>query len=211
VPLTPDGRNRTVREAIIARALRRARPGSGSSQAFLRARTWEGHPDVTGDVARLSTPVAIVGGVATALYMPERATPGVDLLVPLPDAPALRAELETLGYARIGNLRIGGTAWRAPGGDQLGVIESDAPWVHEAVSRPERAPDGAPVVALPYLVLMKLDASRAQDVADISRMLGQAGPDTMDAVRELIRRYRPGDLEDLESLAAIGALELQEP
>jgi hypothetical protein len=163
---------------------------------------------MTEDIAKLSTPVVIVGGVATALYMPERTTVDLDLLVHLSDAPALHAELESLGYARAGDLPLGGTTWRTPGGG-LGVIESDAPWVADAVARPNRAPDGAPVVALPYLVLMKLDASRAQDVADIARMLGQADPARLDAVRAVVRRYRPEDLEDLESLATIGALEMR--
>ena len=35
-------------------------------------------------------------------------------------------------------------------------------------------PDGLPIIDLPYLVLMKLSASRTQDLADISRMLGLA-------------------------------------
>ncbi len=80
----------------------------------------------------------------------------------------------------------------------------------EAVSAPNRGPTGLPVITLPYLILMKLLSSRARDVADMSRMLGQATHITRDAVREVIQRYRPEDLADLESLIALGDLELRE-
>ena len=55
------------------------------------------------------------------------------------------------------------------------MIESDADWVPEALATARRAPDGLPVIDLPYLVLMKLESGRTQDLADVSRMLGGAG------------------------------------
>ena len=66
---------------------------------------------------------------------------------------------------------------------------------------------GLPVLPLPYLILMKFRASRAQDVADITRMLGQAGEVQLNAVREVFERWLPGNDEDLESLIALGQLE----
>ncbi|MFN3929388.1 MAG: hypothetical protein ACK4OK_07120, partial [Thermoflexus sp.] len=47
--------------------------------------------------------------------------------------------------------------------------------------------------------------------ADIARMLGMAASDQVDAVREVFRRYRPEDLEDLESLLTLGRLEWMGP
>ncbi len=55
---------------------------------------------------------------------------------------------------------------------------------------------------------MKLWASRAQDVADLSRMLGQADDATLEQVRAVVRAYRDEDLEDLESLILLGKQEL---
>ena len=55
---------------------------------------------------------------------------------------------------------------------------------------------------------MKLQASRAQDGADLSRMLGQADDTTLDQVRATMRTYRSEDREDLESLILLGRQEL---
>ena len=65
-----------------------------------------------------------------------------------------------------------------------------------------------PVLPLRYLVLMKFQAGRTQDIADISRMLGLASSSDLDAVRGLFRKHAPGDLDDLESLIALGKLEM---
>lgn len=195
------------RKAFLALALRRARPGSGSARDFLLARTWKELP-VALDVRRLATPCVIVGGVATALYMPQRLTLDLDLLVAAGDAPALHGELRALGWVREGDLTVGGSAWRAPDDDRLAVLESAEPWVRDAVMNPNRSPAGEPVIALPYLVLLKLAASRAQDLADVSRMLGAADDAALADVRRAVQAYRPEDSADLESLIALGRLEL---
>jgi len=159
------------------------------------------------DIPPLRTPFVIVGAVATWLYMPQRATRDVDILVRAADAPAIAEELQHAGFVQTGRLSIGGTSWRAPNGAVFYVLESEAPWIDEALAKPNTAPDGLPVIALPYLVLLKLDAGRCQDLADIQRMLGQAGEHTLQAVRDLVRLYRPAGLEDLDSLIALGKLE----
>lgn len=67
------------------------------------------------------------------------------------------------------------------------------------------------MLPLPYLVLMKLQAGRVQDVADLARMLGQASAAQLAVVRRLCTMWRPEDLEDLESLIVLGQLEGPEP
>jgi hypothetical protein len=69
------------------------------------------------------------------------------------------------------------------------------------------APDGQPYVTLPFLVLMKLAASRVQDLADVSRMMGLADADAIADTRALVARCRPADAEDLESLIRLGRIE----
>jgi hypothetical protein len=202
---TPAGRRRV----IIDIARRRVRPGSGSSREFLRTRTWS-DPIMTLDLNVLTVPYVVVGGVATALYMPQRVTYDIDILVHADDAGRLGDELRAAGCAEIGPLAFGGRHWRTPDGDELDVLESGEPWALDAVGAPNRSPTGLPVIALPYLILMKMDASRAQDVADVSRMLGAANEDDRHQVREVIRRHRPDQSDDIESLIALGDLEYQD-
>ena len=196
------------RRPLLEMALRRAQPGSGSMIAFLRTRTWK-DPVVSLDLRSLRTPFVIVGGVATALYMPQRLTDDLDILVLATDAPLLHQELIAAGCSRIGNLTVGGTSWAVPGGGTLDVLESSEPWAATAVGEPNRSPTGLPVIALPYLVLLKLGASRSLDLGDLTRMLGLADEPTRQQVREAVALYRPEDLPDLESLIALGDLELE--
>ena len=65
----------------------------------------------------------------------------------------------------------------------------------------------SPVLTLPYLVLMKLEAGRIQDIGDISRMLGFASDESLTEVREVVGRYSTDATEDLESLIVLGKLE----
>jgi hypothetical protein len=56
---------------------------------------------------------------------------------------------------------------------------------------------------------MKFQASRVQDLADITRMLGQANETQLQRVRAVFARWLPDAQEDLESLTLLGQLEMQ--
>lgn len=195
---------------ILDMALRRAKPGSGSSLAFLSARTWS-DPMMALDLERISAPFVIVGGVATALYMPERVTLDLDLLIVPGDERTMEEDIKRAGGVFQGSLSVGGSSWLFPDDSRLDVLTLQEPWVQEAVQAPNRSPTGLPVIALPYLILMKLASGRAQDIADMSRMLGQADEQLRSAVRDAVAKFRPEDMEDLESLIMLGDLELQQP
>jgi hypothetical protein len=169
-------------------------------------RLWKETP-VTLDLAHLHTPFVVVGGVATRLYMPFRVTLDLDLFVAAVEAPALYYELRQLGCAQEGTLSVGGTTWRTADSKPLITWLGQEPWAAEAVQQPNRAPDGTPVIALPYLVLLKLAANRAQDIADPSRMLGGADEAALQQIRDVVQHYRPADADDLESLILLGQLE----
>jgi hypothetical protein len=149
----------------------------------------------------------VVGGIATRLYMPERMTDDVDILVLTQDAPNLYRELEQSGSRRTGELSIGGSTWELPDGTYLDVIESRDVWVQEAIKNPNKAPDGLPIIGLPYLVLMKLQASRGIDIGDLTRMLGGADETALRLVRRAVQDFLPDAVEDLESLIILGKLE----
>ncbi|MGH7209253.1 MAG: hypothetical protein ACREIL_07705 [Nitrospiraceae bacterium] len=148
-----------------------------------------------------------MGAVATRTYMPERATQDLDILVVARDVSKVRIRLKRAGFTKVQDLAIGGTTWRSPTGSLVDVIESREPWVHEALQDLRRDPQGLPVLSRPYLVLMKVQSGRAQDLADAARMLGFASEEERKMTRGLFTRYLPDALEDLESLITLGKLE----
>ena len=154
-------------------------------------------------------PWAVVGAAATRLYMPERSTRDLDIAIPAQDAQSARIKLTEAKFAYQGELSIGGSVWRSPSGQNVDVIEAvDAWWVDAlAEAQTNRDAQGLPILPLRYLVLMKFQAGRVQDIADVTRMLGQANERALDAIRNLFRRYASEDLSDLESSIILGKLE----
>jgi hypothetical protein len=205
-------RARLTRRTLIDIAQRRQRPGSGSSTTFLRSRSailrWPNLSDVLDPL-----PWAVVGAVATRAYMPERATQDLDVAVLAEHALEVQRRLREAGYRFDARLSIGGSRWFSPEGTTVDIIKGHEPWWQRALGEANlnRDPQGLPVLPLPYLVLMKLHAGRLQDVADVSRMLGQASDKALDAVLDVTYRYRPDLREDVESLIQLGKLEMQEP
>ena len=150
---------------------------------------------------------AIVGGVATRAYMPERMTKDLAILVHQNDKDTVLARLQQAGYQMIEHLAIPGYSLRSPEGIEVDVLFSDDTWLQDALRQPVLDPAGYPVISLPYLILLKMGAQRTQDWADVSRMLGLATDAELDAVRAVVARYTPDDSEDLESLIFIGKQE----
>ncbi len=157
----------------------------------------------------VQSPFVVIGGVATRLYAPERMTDDLDVLIAAASAPDFYGELTQAGAKRIGPLSIPGSSWRLPNGTLLDVLESVAPWVREALADPAIAPDGLPVIRLPYLILLKLSAGRGTDFADLTRMLGGADDAALAGVRAAVAAHLPDDAEDLESIIDLGRLEYQ--
>ena len=151
---------------------------------------------------------AVVGGVATRLYMPERFTKDLDIVVSRDTAAAAREALEKAGFLRSGDLSIQGSTWLGPNQEEIDVLEGQEPWWTAAISlsQANRDAQGLPILPLHYLVLMKYQSGRAQDLADIERMLGQATDRQLKEARHLFRELYPDDLEDLESLIELGRL-----
>ncbi len=166
--------------------------------------TW---PNLTSVLAPI--PWAVVGAAATRLYMPERATQDFDVAIRAQDASAAREKLVRARFAYVSELSIGESTWRAPEGQMIDVIEGREEWWNDALQEAQtnRDAQGLPILPLRFLVLMKFQAGRIQDIADITRMLGQADASTLDAVRALFKQYAPADLADLESLITLGKLE----
>ena len=168
---------------------------------------WPDLTQVLGDTA-----FAVVGAVATRLYAPERNTRDLDVVVVADEAATAREKLRNAGWQQVGELSIGGSSWRSALGEEVDVIEVRDSWWPQAISEAQENRDAQklPILPMPYLVLMKFQSSRTVDIGDIARMLGQAEGSTLNATRELFRRYEAEGLEDLESLIQLGQLEMQE-
>ena len=195
------------RKIFLSLVKKRVQPGSGSGLNFLHKRTWS-YSVSNLNLILTQAPFVIVGGVATRLYMPERMTLDLAILIKTKDAKKIYQDLENAGGKKIGILNISGSQWQLPDNTSLDVLEGDDEWVTEAVSKPNYAPDGLPIINLPYLILMKLSASRTQDLADVSRMLGLADETQLIQIREIVKQYLANAEEDLESLIILGKLEI---
>lgn len=167
------------------------------------------------DLAAVLGPVpwAVVGAVAARMYMPERVTQDVDIAVSQADSNEAQSRLRAAGYVQQGTLAVPGSWWKSPRGDILDVLELEAPWAGDALRQAQQNRDaqGLPVMPLPYLVLMKFQSGRVQDLADITRMLGQADEAALDSVRRAFQQHAAGDLGDLEDLIRLGQLETRHP
>jgi hypothetical protein len=153
---------------------------------------------------------AVVGGVATRMYMPERATKDIDVVIAVSEINLVHQKLHESGFRLQGRLaRVRGSTWISPDGQEVDVLEGEESWWLEAIRAAQDNCDaqGLPILPLPFLVLMKYQAGRAQDLADIERMLGQADDAMLDAVRRLFSQHAPAELDDLNSLIELGKLE----
>ena len=189
-------------------SLRQQKPGTGSAPQFLRRRTatitW---PDLRTVLQGFRW--AVVGDVATRAYMPERMTGDFDILVHHQDGDAALARLREAGYHVASELSIPGYMLNAPNGTEIDLLLIPFPWIDDALQPDQRDPAGYPVLDLPYLVLMKMETSRAQDLADLSKMLGLAAKEDLARIREIVARYMPAAADDLESLIYLGGLEMK--
>ena len=197
---------RQIRKQFIAMSLRRATAGTGSAHGFFSERTAVMKTLDLTEVLR-TIAWAVIGGVATRSYMPERSTLDLDILIHKRDSQKVGVALKHAGYDFQQPLLIGGSAWKSPDGRSLDVIERDHEWVDEALLSYGKDPQGLPVVQLAYLVLMKLQASRTQDLADVSRMLGEAEEGAIEKTRGVLRRFLPEAVDDFESLVQLGRLD----
>ncbi len=207
--IAPDGRLTPAerRRVMIDLCRRRIRPGTGSSSEFLQRRTamnpW---PDLRPILQGI--PWVIAGGVATRAYMPERVTQDLDILVRHQDGDEVRKRLEAAGYRYVSPLAMPGFLVRSTQGVEVDVILGDYPWLGEALTHPRQDLAGYPVLDLPYLVLMKMAASRTRDFGDLGTMLGLASEEELARVRAVVAHYAPEEAEDLESLIYLGQVEM---
>ena len=156
-------------------------------------------------------PWVIIGGVATRAYMAERKTKDLDILVRDSESEEVISRLEKAGYKKVSRLAVPGYLMRSPEGVDVDVLFGRYPWLEQALAQPTLDAAGYPAIGLPFLIVLKLAAARAQEWADISRLLGLASEEQLKDVRAVVARYSPDDKDDLESLIFLGKQEMQWP
>lgn len=131
---------------------------------------------VSGKLAELGIPHALVGGLAVGLHGHPRATKDVDFIVGAEafasTLPLLTFREELAGIARWGVV------------DLIAALPGD-PVLCADLARGE--PGRVPVVGVEVLVVMKLRASRSQDLADVEALV-KAGADVA-AILDFIKTY----------------------
>ena len=154
-------------------------------------------------------PWVLVGGIALRAYTPERMTLDVDILIHERDSHATREAFVAAGYKVTGQLSIGGfsVAFVQTIEPPIDVLTRTDTWIDLALAAPAADPAGYPVLPRPYLTLMKLQAGRTQDLADVQRLLGQTGSIERITTRELVGRESPDLIEDFDSLCTLADLE----
>ena len=133
---------------------------------------------VSATLTRLGVPHALVGGLAVGLHGHPRATRDVDFLVG-PEAFATTSPLLT-SREELAEVV------------QWGVIDLIAALPEDPVLAAEitqGTPGVVPVVGIEVLVLMKLRASRSQDLTDVEALI-RAGADVA-AVLDFLRQHEP--------------------
>jgi len=204
------GARRARRRAFLALVARRQRPGAGSRLAALEEQRIVMDWWTDADRALASVPHAVVGAVATNAYAPERLTRDLDLAVLVGDADRAGAALRAAGWTRQGRLGgVPGTSWSDAWGHELDLLELSEAWAPQAMAEAqENQVVGMPTVPRPYLVYMKLMASRTTDLGDVSRMLGRTtGEQTLEARAVVARWGSTADVADFDQLVRLGQLE----
>ncbi len=88
------------------------------------------------DLTSILSPIrwAVVGAVATRLYMPERMTQDLDIVIRSVDGSQVRQKLTEAGFIYQGELSIGGSSWLTPDGELVYILEGNDVWWIEAIT-----------------------------------------------------------------------------
>lgn len=201
-----------VATRFLRLALRRAARGTGSQKdSYDRRTSVQPIPDLVPVLGSLRW--ALAGGIALRAYAPERMTLDVDIVIHERDVRAAREAFVEAGYEIVGELSIGGFTAReeAPDVMPVDVIPRGDPWLEDALADPHLDAAGYPILPRPYLTLLKLQAGRTQDLADVQRLLAATPLTERASTRRLVEAYAPDLAEDYDSLITLADLEFGSP
>jgi len=133
----------------------------------------------------------------------------VDILVHARDSERVRKAFIAAGYQVTGQLSIGGFSVQAadPSAPPIDVLTRVDNWLDVALITPSHDTAGYPVLTRVYLILLKLQAGRTQDLADVQRLVAYTSPAERLGFIQVVQQESPELVEDLESLFTLADLE----
>lgn len=149
---------------------------------------------------------AIIGARFVVVSAVAEGSGRLEVLIAAEDQGWVEAELEANGATRTGPLLHGGSTFELRDGLVIDLIGLDAPWLSQALECPQAAPNGLPLIGLPYLVLFRLESSRSDDSRELERLLGAASEPQLGRIRDAVAAFMPDASGDLESLIVLGRL-----
>lgn len=151
----------------------------------------------------------LVGGLALRAYIPERMTLDVDILIHERDSERARIAFRDAGYPITGQLSIGGFSVQADDANTppIDVLTRSDGWLDTVLATPASDAAGYPVLPRAYLILLKLQAGRTQDLADVQRLVAYTSPAQRAEFIQVVRLASSELVEDLESLFTLADFE----
>lgn len=148
-------------------------------------------------------PYVIVGGHAITIHGHPRTTDDIDILT----YPQYVEEIvDKLGLKVSSRLTIGGVAATTPGGIEIDVLAIDQPWLDEAIKSGENSKYGK-VISKPYLVLMKIYASRGiGDDSDVIKMLSLMDEKEQQLTVKLVEKYYNNMSDDINQMLELARM-----
>jgi hypothetical protein len=158
--------------------------------------------------------VALAGSVGASAYTSTHYTGDLDLAIKIGDLELVGVALLSSGWQKLSapepDTSLARSAWQKQD-HKVNLWGLPTKWVALALTsaRKNRLVAELPTLTLPYLVLMKLTIDRWADLEDISCMLGPASPGELTAIRRVVRRFYPREVEDLEQIIAFSQIEFR--
>ncbi len=96
--------------------------------------------------------------------MPERMTKDLHILIHQRDREEALSRLRNAGYRVASQLSIAGVIMHFPESVEVDVLFGTQPWLEEAFQNVCSDEAGYPVISLPYLILMKMNARETENI-----------------------------------------------
>ena len=152
---------------------------------------------------------AVGGGNAANSYMEPQYTEDLDLVLALADLEAAKTHAQEAGWTKLGPIHLDfgmeGSAWATPGGLPVDLLGLPMGWGGDALAAARsNILNGLPTLTRPYIMFCKIIASRLKDMGPLAKMAGGASASELALFRDLVRRWCPDEIDDMNQIILLG-------